>query len=234
MLKAHNEVQNIQVVRRKWIDKDTQKYAFNLISKDKLNIFKNSQNNFERLIKINFKTINGYLNIYEEVLNNFLENKKQYNLLNRIVNEGVRENKSISFIYDILIINVCSIGGRSVKEVKEEIQSMQDAGYNLRMHFVISNKENVDNKLRGYIYKLINALSVNNQHLFMETIVRMYAGIGWNIPSDKNNGFAKMLGDEDSFKTLGYAYILGIKGSNGKDKKSKEDKEEKKEEIVNE
>jgi CRISPR-associated protein Cas8a1/Cst1, subtype I-B/TNEAP len=227
VLKVKNEIENIQVIRRKVIDRDNQKYIFNLISKDKLNVFRNTESNFESLINIVFKTNEGYLNIYEEVLHNFLENKKQYNLLNKILYSGLKDNKSISFIYHILIINLNCIGGRSVEEVKKEINYMMRSGNALRNYFNTNGGENVDNKLRAYTYHLINALNVNNVSEFMKIVTRMYNGLGQDIPNAY--GFSKMLNNEDDFQTLGYAYILGLKQS-----KRVENEENKKEENKDE
>lgn len=226
MVIAENEPKNIQVVKRIASNRDNMKYEFNIISKDKLEKFNKTKQNFKNLLNIYVKDKNdNYINVYEQVLNNFLENKKQYALINCLINTAITENNSIDYIYHILKIQFVCIGGIDLDEIQAEIGMMQKAGRQLKEYFGESRE---DNKLRSYVFQLNNALRVNNVNLFMELITRMYCGIGRDIPN--SYGFAKMLGDSDKFKILGYAYILGIKQE---PKKQKEDKEVEKNEGGN-
>jgi len=72
-----------------------------------------------------------------------------------------------------------------------------------------AQKDGTDNKLRGFVYQLLNALKVGDCGGFLNVATRMYIGMGEPVP----NLFIKMINDEEAFKSLGYAYILGLKGT---------------------
>ncbi len=93
-----NEVYNIQVIKRKKIDKDKVIYEFNLISKDKLNAFSKSQYDFEKLVNKVIYINKEPFSIYEEVLSNFLKSQNQYKLLDRLINEAENNSANISYI----------------------------------------------------------------------------------------------------------------------------------------
>lgn len=205
-LSIENEPKNIQVIKRIAIDKDNPKYEFNILSKDKLEIFRKTNKYFENIIdkraKLNSDPKAKSISVYEEVINNFLENKKQYNLINLII----YNNSSIDYIYNILKIQLNCIGGINLKDMEEKLEKIQEAGERLQKYFY-SSKEN-ENKLKSYILKLSNALRVNNVNLFMDILTRMYGSIGKNIPAA--NSFAEMIKNPEMFKLLGYSYILGL------------------------
>ena len=203
---AKNEQKNLQVIKRIKMDKDNMKYQFNIITKEKLTTFEKVKDNFKNLLKIriNIESKNTWMNVYDEVLYNFLENKKQYSLMNELINDSIINEKNINYIKDILKIQLYSsnIGGEKVEDLQKEINKMQYAGRSLRPSLE-------ENKLRSYVFQLNNALRVNNVNLFMEIIARTYCGLAKDIPN--SYGFAKMLADNQVFKLLGYAYILGLK-----------------------
>ena len=71
------------------------------------------------------------------------------------------------------------------------------------------NNEEADNKLRGLVYKLINAVNTSNRDLFSTNIARLYTGLNLPIPNILGRIF---ISDED-FKNIGNAYIFGLKGA---------------------
>lgn len=205
---ARNEPNNIQVIKRIAEDKDNAKYKFNTISKNKLRDFESAQKYFERILKIKVKFQKTWINVYDEVLNNFLENKKQYSLINLLINNAINNSERTSYITNILQIQLYSIGGKKVKDIQKEINQMQYAGKELK-----SLME--ENKLKTYVFNLNNAIRVNNVSLFMEIVTRTYCGLGKDIPC--SYVFLSMLSDNEKFKLLGYAYILGLKQGNKKE-----------------
>ena len=66
-----------------------------------------------------------------------------------------------------------------------------------------------DNKLRGFVFQLLNALQVGDDNRFWQLILKTYAGYGLAVPREFINGFA----NDDAFQQLGYAYILGLKSN---------------------
>lgn len=104
-----------------------------------------------------------------------------------------------------------------MKEMKKSTLSARYSGMELQEFF----GEEAENKLRGYIYKLVNALSVGDKELFLDTVVRMYCGINKEVP----NTFINLFADDENFKEIGYAYLLGLKA---KLKDKNDQKEEKK------
>ena len=94
---------------------------------------------------------------------------------------------------------------KELKTLKEEIER---AGESLQAYFFIQ-KEN-ENKLKAYILKLSNSLRTNNVNMFMDIVTRMYGGIGKKIPATE--AFVKMITNKKYFRSLGYAYVIGLEG----------------------
>ncbi len=189
---SSNEPKNIQVIKRVGA-KDNQKYEFNMISKDKLEILKKCSDNFKNLMSSN---------VYQEVLNNLLEGKKQYNTIYKLL----RENKNISVIKNIIIIQLNSMGGINVQDRKERIEEMINEGENLKKYFYFE-KEN-QNKLKSYIYKLQGALKANNIEEFMKLFTLFYGSLGKPMPNCK--AVKVLIEEPEYFRLLGYSYVYGL------------------------
>lgn len=173
---SFEEPQNIQVIKRLANDKDHQRYEFATISKEKLRIFNKTKEKFEKLLTRKIIIHNGdktdYINIYDHAIGNFLENRKQYSLLNRMVNYGLSTNANMNYAINLVKIQAHSIGGIEMKEMTEQIEQMRKAGEYLRK-FYYSSEEN-ENKLRAYILNLTNSLRTGNEAMFMDIVTRMY------------------------------------------------------------
>lgn len=204
-LKEH-EIDNIQVVIR-----HNGLYEIGIISKDKLEILKikQCQSSFEKLIPIHIKIgKNDYLSIYREVLRNFLANINQHPLIDKIL----RTEERPWYTWHILRIQIFSKGGSKMSITYFKAKESRDCGLALRKAIAGKNDEQTDNKVRGLAYQLLNALQVRDVNRFMEVICRIYTGLGKEIPAV----FLQMFNgkDEDTFRNLGYAFILGLKGGN--------------------
>lgn len=189
---ATYEPRNIQVVKRIG-SKDNQKYEFNMISKDKLKILKNTSKYFSYI---------AGTNLYNEVLNNVMEGRKQYYLIARLL----RENKYIGVIRSILLIQLNCMGGINLKERKERIEEMIKEGEHLQKYFFI-NSEN-ENKLKSYAFKLQGALKANNVEEFMKIFTLFYGSLGKPMPNCE--AIRVLLQEPEYFKLLGYSYIYGL------------------------
>ena len=219
------ELDSIQVIIR-----DNTKYSFNTISKDTLKIIKSCDKYLSKISKSYFKYgKDESFNIYKECIENILNNRNQYSLiltlLKNIDNKHEGNNNkifySINTIFNILKIQIAK---ETLKEnnMSEKINYAHIAcksGYDVRKELIKKNSneetddkknnEEADNKLRGLVYKLINAVNTSNRDLFSTNIARLYTGLNLPIPNILGRIF---ISDED-FKNIGNAYIFGLKGA---------------------
>lgn len=186
------EPRNIQVVKR-IRTKDNQKYEFNMLAKDKLEILKKTSKYFEKLLGTN---------LYQEVLTNLIEGRKQYYLIARIL----KENKNIEPIKNILQIQLNCMGGIDVKNREERIEEMIQEGQGLKRYF-FAHGEN-ENKLNSYSYKLQGALQTNNIEEFMKLFTLFYGSL--KIPMPNCEAIKVLLKEPEYFRLLGYSYLYGL------------------------
>lgn len=227
------EIDNIEVlIRHKGGDKEY--YILDIIDRSLIKILSNCKNELNllknRRMEISSK---GYINIAEEALSRLLGRRSQWDLINNLlyslISKLIKENGNPRLLkesgnpYDIgLLLNI-EIKRKEEKSVGFKInraRKLWDEGYLLKNHFE-SDSAN-ENKLRGIIYKLQNAIRVEDKDLFFDLLIRMYSSINKSIP----DSFLQIMESDESFKEIGTAFILGALGS--KSEKS-EDKEEKKE-----
>ena len=78
---------------------------------------------------------------------------------------------------------------------------------------VYIEKSNNENKIKGLQYRLQNALRTNNVNLFMDILITAHAYIGKEI----HKLFIRALENEDEFKTLGYAFLIGLLNDGNKE-----------------
>lgn len=217
-------LENIQVIVRGVQAED--RYVFDNISKEVLTIFRDKTvaRGLEYLGKHPYVMMSGdFVNVHEAVVMNILNYRNQYLLLNRLMKAAI-ENEGILFaaywVYEI------QLWSRLAKEEKKERKSdmgrgaMRDSGYELRKTIMKSKGQTKDECLRGTIYQLLNALSVRNAEKFVDIVIRLYSSTKLLMP----DGFVYMLGNQEAFLELGYAFVLGLKGSH-KDAKSEDGKE---------
>nr|WP_269140289.1 Cas8a1 family CRISPR/Cas system-associated protein [Pectinatus sottacetonis] len=217
-------LRNIQVVVRK---KDTGKYNFNIIAKDILDLLERSFKYIGYIGNKFIKTPSGInVNIQEEVLKNIFRRTDLYAMMNKILNYSMKENIQVNFLDNVLQIQQMIVGGKKMEQdcvTQDDIVNIKAAGKQLRS-FAIVDKNGMnadeDGKLRGYAYKLLGALRVNDQAKFWQILTRMYLGYSKAIP--ETNVFLKAFKNEDNFKQLGYAYILGLKDNHKVEKNIKQ------------
>ncbi|MFW5889708.1 MAG: type I-B CRISPR-associated protein Cas8b1/Cst1 [Bacillota bacterium] len=226
-----NEINNIQVAM-KISHNDKMRYLFNIISKDKLTIMEKRKKEFERVVKINTRVKDRYA--YDIFVENFFGGVNQYMLIDEIIRNSLNSNRTfaISSITEAILLVQNETGFVFYKEGElrkggrivaiRDIREMKKAGSLMRYRFKTNsdNIKDVDNKIRSYVYHLLNSLKTNNNEDFMDVVLRMYAGLGLTVPEQ----FIKMLEYENQFKVLGYAYIIGLKNDSF-EQNPKEEKE---------
>lgn len=207
------ELSDVQVVRY-----EQEKYRFNILSKNILKVIFNSKDELNKLINCGFKEINTYFNIYDLVINNLLNNRNLIVLLHKLLIYKISNAKDCRYstnnLSSLLKINynfMKEIGymGNSDKDVLDRANS---SGYYLRQAY--KEKGAVD-KLNGIAYRLLNSLKTNNRAMFMDTMLNCYLYVKKEVPEV----FLDALKDEDTFKHIGYAFVMelveGKKNENG-------------------
>lgn len=226
------ELKSIQVIIR-----DKNHYLFNTIGKDSLQIIESMKKELNDIAKIkSIKITDDYwIDIYKDCLENILNFRNQWNLIFTLL-KIENNNFLITAIFNILKIQIAKDTMFLDTKILKEDNNMQkqfDLAYiaykngNEMRHKLIGAKENAnltneqnkdaDNKLRGLVYQLINYVHTSNRDLFLSNITRLYAGMNLSIPSI----FLNIFKSDEEFKTIGNAYILGLKGSFYEDKEDK-------------
>lgn len=208
------EQQNIQVIIR---DKATERYKFTVIAKDILEVLTNCQKNLEKIKEISIEiSPKVWISVYQEVLKNVFDRSNQYGLLNIILKNSLKENTSTIYLKNVVNIQIKMSGGTKMKKANADNAFYR--GRDLR-RLICGEKtkaQDADNKLRGFVYQLLNALQVNDREQFWNLVFRMYSSISVPVPQV----FLETFSSEDELQYLGYAFVLGLKNEkyNSEDK----------------
>ena len=128
---------------------------------------------------------------------------------------------SLNFLYSLLKIQIKQkyIGGYNMNNKKDinqqsqkltNVQRGRKAGYKLKKD--LGDPKEADNKIKGFIYQLLNSVQTGNRDLFFNTIIRMYIANDLPIPKI----LSEVSQSIDDFREIGYAFILGLKSSDYK------------------
>ncbi|WP_164489228.1 type I-B CRISPR-associated protein Cas8b1/Cst1 [Ruminococcus sp. Marseille-P6503] len=218
---AENEIQNIQVLRRKG-----ETLSRNILSKDVLAGIKECQGELENLINRSFKKNNEYLNLFDEALRRIMNHENMYGLM--------YDNSSYLFNENKTPVPVRTINGRSYSYLlslsriqirihrKGDInmaENLVDNGFrdgkSLRMAMIGPDRN--ENKIRSLSYRLINALKGRNKQIFLDCLMRQYQSEGKSMPAD----FCNVIKYEDRFLDYGYAFVSGLNSFNEKSEEEK-------------
>lgn len=200
-----NKLSNIQVISR---NMSSNHFKMNVIGKDMVIKLSDSSEYLERIEKVYLKDGENYINIFDEVFYNILSGRNQYGLIHKLLLISMKTNKNVNYLYDILKINIIFRGGENVNELMKKVKTAYMCGKEMRYKITGRMEEaDIDNSLRGYVYKLNNAISVGNRDMFLDAIIRTYSGNGLPIPSV----FMDCFESDESFKSIGQSYILGLK-----------------------
>lgn len=211
------ELNSLQVVIR-----NEKRYSLNIIGKDILEIINIRKKELGYISRISIKiSKDDYINVFNECLLNIFNNINQWNLIFKILKYD-KNISSCSFILSILIIQITQ---KHIFHKEENVDNniriayaACKSGNEMRKVIIgakpeksLSDNENkeADNKLRGLVYQLVNSVHTSNRDLFLGNITRLYTAMNITIPTIFINAFKN---DED-FKEVGYAYILGLKGA---------------------
>ena len=204
-----HELADIQLVRY-----ENEKYKFNILSRNALRLIRDSKKDLDKLTRCSYKEVSTYFNVYELVIDRLLNNQNMFTLIQKLLYYKISQPRDsyyhASHIIRILKINTKYLreAGYMDKEEKDIVRLGNVSGYYLRNGY--RDKGAVD-KLSGISYRLLNSLKTNNPSSFMDTVLNCYLYIKAPVP----NIFLDTLRNEESFKTIGYAFVAGlIEGNN--------------------
>lgn len=206
------------------------KKEFETLSKIRdISLFGNEKNKisiFDECLKNLFNYCNQYNLIYSIIIS-FLSDENSHKKDNKENNK--KPKMSLNFLYSLLKIQIKQkyIGGYNMNNKKENnendkkdinqqsqkltnAQRSRKAGYKLKKD--LGDPKEADNKIKGFIYQLLNSVQTGNRDLFFNTIIRMYIANDLPIPKI----LSEVSQSIDDFREIGYAFILGLKSSDYK------------------
>lgn len=231
------EIQNIQIIKRTSSGTDSSRYVFNTLSKPLLEILERSKENFRHLLNWSFKQEKDtYVNVYQEVADNFFSGRNQYSLVSTILHKVFSENITAPYVKDILTIQrrqmrrfkLSHEGGSSTMYVsKAEFEAAYTAGKKIRSEYLkdmAAEKEQkkVNESLRSFVYPLLLSLKTKDQGKFNDTMFRFYVGRSESIPKI----LIDMQQNDEKFQMLGYTFVAGIQGDSMEPKKNTDNSKE--------
>ena len=161
--------------------------------------------------------------MYKDIIERLLENRDLFLYIDKLcyvkISERYKYNYSNKNLLDLIYINMNNMWRfrdmkdkveKSEKEIENEqltykdINTIKNNAYHFREKYnKVSNNED---KIKGLQYRLQNALRTNNVDLFMDILISAHAYAGKEI----HKLFLKALDNDDDFKTLGYAFLIGL------------------------
>ncbi len=210
-------ISNIQVITRQGLES---RYRFDIINQQILNLLFDCRKELEQLAQHDYiKDVEGYRNIYEEVLIHLLYNQELYRLLNELLLFSLNTGNEYVIHSCRLIYQIEERRRNMVEEKKYYFITKEGNEYRKAME--INGK---DDATIGISYKMLNALKSQDCYQFLDIIIRLSNGLKRKVPTDLINTLKNM----DEFKRFGYAFVLGFRGGyyEGKNNQEETDKME--------
>lgn len=198
------------------------KYRFNVIDRGRVKVLRDAKKSLEFLSRQSaIKYSSGdYTSVYQECILNILNYRNQYNLLNRLILESMKQGwlkVFLSAVLDVQSQQIISQKEKKPMELEKQQHFAAKSGAELREVLVrlkmgenaaALSEEKKEDLLRGTVYQLTNALKVQNTEQFMDLIIRIYSSCKKPVPTV----FLAALRDTDAFALIGYAFVIGLKG----------------------
>ncbi|HAA6474893.1 TPA_asm: type I-B CRISPR-associated protein Cas8b1/Cst1 [Listeria monocytogenes] len=204
------ELADIQLVRY-----ENEHYRFNLLSKKMLHIVNDSKGILKSLIRCGYKEGNLNVNLYKEVIQHLMNNENLFTLIHKLI---YYKQTSVNGLYYNMghVSGILDINTKFLKEMEvmtnisqNQLWFVQNCGKQFKEGYV---KKKSENKISGITYKLLNSLKVNDKDGFMDTLLNSYSYLAMPIP----DVFIKMFSNDEAFKSVGYAFMLGVGGEKTK------------------
>lgn len=204
------DLADIQLVRY-----ENEHYRFNLLSKKMLHILNDSKTVLQSLIKCDYKEGNLNIKLYKEVIQHLMNNENLFTLIHKLI--FYKQTNVSGLYYDMRnVAGILEINTKFLKEIdvmtnisQKQLWFVQSCGTEFKEGYFGKHSEN---KITGITYKLLNALKVNDKDGFMDTLLNSYSYLAKPIPSVFMNVFS----NDEAFKSVGYAFMLGVGGERTK------------------
>ncbi|MBC1541078.1 type I-B CRISPR-associated protein Cas8b1/Cst1 [Listeria seeligeri] len=208
--KRRYELADIQLVRY-----ENEHYRFNILSKKMLHILNDSKTILKSLIKCGYKEGNLNINLYKEVIQHLMNNENLFTLIHKLI--FYKQTNTNGLYYNMgHVAGILEINTKFLKEIdvmtnisQKQLWFVQSCGTEFKEGYYGKKSEN---KIAGITYKLLNALKVNDKDGFMDTLLNSYSYLAKPIPSVFMNVFS----NDEAFKSVGYAFMLGVGGERTK------------------
>lgn len=197
------ELEDIQLIRF-----ENEKYYFNILCKNMIKVLLDSRDEFKKIENQTY-TLNGEnYSLNDEISKKILNNENLFNLIHKIIYSKVA--MSSKYLTEISIFSTIKINFRMLKGIgymeNKELDILTKArlaGRNLKERY---EQKGAEHKLQGICYRLLNGIKTNNISMTMDTILNCYLYCDEGVPKI----VMEMMGDEEIFKEVGYAFISGL------------------------
>ena len=229
------ELSDIQIVKL-----EEGHYKFTLLSRNILKLLSENKEKLDDLLDKWYLIDKRYFNIYDTTITELLNNQNLFSLINKLCYYKISKAKlscKLKNIEDLLKINLEYIrrlkkmDKQEIIEKKENKKTSEELTekdvFYIRRDAMIFREEYIrksgnDKKIGSLLYRLQNALRINNVDMFMDALISAHAYAGKNISSL----FAKALLNDENFQTLGHGFLLGLLGEDKSKNENKTDKKE--------
>ncbi len=229
------ELSDIQIVKF-----EEGHYKFTLLSRNILKLLSENKEKLDDLLDKWYLIDRRYFYLYDTAITELLNNQNLFSLINKLCYYKISKTKlycKLKNIEDLLKINLDYIrrlkkmDKQEIVEKKENKKTSEELTekdiFYIRRDAMIFREEYIkksgnDKKIGSLLYRLQNALRINNVDMFMDALISAHAYAGRNISSF----FAKALLNDENFQTLGHGFLLGLLGEDKSKNENKTDKKE--------
>lgn len=229
------ELSDIQIVKL-----EEGHYKFTLLSRGILKLLSENKEKLDDLLDKWYLIDRRYFYLYDTTITELLNNQNLFSLINKLCYYKISKAKlscKLKNIEDLLKINLDYIrrlkkmDKQEIVEKKENKKTSEELTekdiFYIRRDAMIFREEYIrksgnDKKIGSLLYRLQNALRINNVDMFMDVLISAHAYAGKNISSL----FAKALLNDENFQTLGHGFLLGLLGEDKSKNENKIDKKE--------
>lgn len=153
----------------------------------------------------------SFVSVYDMVFDCILEHLSLYPVIDKILKLEIDKNNNLKYLKDILMLENIFNGGNNMNELNKKVNEAFAVGISLR-HSILGKDADIetaedDNRLRGFVYRLVTLTSVGNLSQFMDTVVLIYSGFSLPVPPVFKDCYIS----DQMFKAIAHGFILGLK-----------------------
>ena len=204
-----NLMSNIQVVMN---SSDFSHFKFEVIDKNMVMKLQKGKNYLSYLENKWFSSDKkNFVSVYDLTLDYIYEKRNLYFLLDKLLKYELREDGKFNYLKGLLRLAVIFNGGANMDELNKKVDFAFWAGMDLREKILGKDLNNAgnegDNKLRSFVYRLVNLSAVGDREQFMDTVLRIYSGFSLSMPSIFKDCYIS----DEMFKAIAHGFIIGLK-----------------------